>query len=63
MFGNDHAKTVKAMSRLGSTYQSRGKYDQAEELELQVVEGQKRVFGNDHAKTVKAMSRLGSTYQ
>jgi hypothetical protein len=39
VFGDDHAETAKAISSLASTYQSRGRYDDSEQLELQVVEG------------------------
>jgi lipopolysaccharide biosynthesis regulator YciM len=63
VFGNDHVETLEAISSLASTYRSRGKYDQAEELELEVVEGRKRVFGNDHPETLEAISSLASTYR
>jgi hypothetical protein len=43
-------KILWAKLMLGSTYRSRGKYDEAEQLELEVVEGRKRVFGDDHAE-------------
>jgi hypothetical protein len=42
VFGGDHAETLEAISNLASTYQSRGKYDEAEQLELEVIEGRKQ---------------------
>jgi hypothetical protein len=41
---------------------SRGRYDEAEQLFLEVVEGQQRMFGDDHAKMLKVIASLASTY-
>jgi tetratricopeptide (TPR) repeat protein len=62
VFGMTMQRRSKAISNLASTYWSRGKYDEAEQLFLEVVEGRKRVFGDDHAETLKAISSLASTY-
>ena len=62
MFGDDQAETFEAISSLAGTYWLRGKYDEAERLELEVVEGQKWMFGDDHAKVVEAIPCLPSTY-
>jgi len=56
-------KILQVKSMLGSTYRSRGKYDEAEQLDLEVVEGRKEAFGNDHAETLEAISSLASTYR
>jgi hypothetical protein len=39
VFGDDHAKTPKAISSLASTYWLRGKYNEAEQRDCDVVEG------------------------
>ena len=59
----DEHKIHRVKLMLASTYWSRGKYDEAELLKLEVVEGRKRVFGDDHAETLKAVSSLASTYR
>jgi hypothetical protein len=41
VFGDDHVEMLKVISSLASTYRLGGKYNEAEQLDCDVVEGQK----------------------
>lgn len=51
-----------ALAWLASVYQNQGRWKEAEELGLQVVEASKRVLGNEHPDTLTAMANLASTF-
>jgi tetratricopeptide (TPR) repeat protein len=44
------------------TLQSDGRYEEAEELEVQVMQRSKRVLGGEHPDTLNSMHNLASTY-
>ncbi|KAF8541462.1 hypothetical protein BDD12DRAFT_829275 [Trichophaea hybrida] len=50
------------MGNLASTYSGQGKFGEAEQLEVQVIEVRKRVLGAEHPGTLKSMGNLASTY-
>jgi hypothetical protein len=51
------------MSILAVTYQNQGRWNEAEELEVHVLETRKRVQGKDHLHTLISMGNLVMTYQ
>ncbi|KAL6230704.1 hypothetical protein BDW75DRAFT_234191 [Aspergillus navahoensis] len=57
VLGEDHPDTLTSMSNLAFTFWSQGRWKEAEELWLQVVEIWKRVLGEDHPDTLTCMSR------
>ncbi|KAJ7077766.1 hypothetical protein C8R44DRAFT_845010 [Mycena epipterygia] len=50
------------MDNLASTYHALGKLEEAEKLQVVVVEKRKTVWGEDHPDTLTAMAGLAKTY-
>ena len=50
------------MANLASTYQSQGRWKEAEELEVQAMETEKRVLGQEHPDTLTSIANLASTF-
>jgi hypothetical protein len=50
------------MANPASTYWNQGRWDAAEELEVQVMEARKKKLGEDHPHTLTSMASLASTY-
>ena len=59
--GADHSDTLTSMGSLASTYRNQGRWDAAEELEVQVMESSKRKLGADHPSTLISMANLAFT--
>jgi Tetratricopeptide repeat len=57
-----HPSTLTNMANLASTYWSQGRWIEAEELEVQVMEKSLRVLGQEHPDTLTSMAHLASTY-
>ncbi|GKT48180.1 nephrocystin-3 [Colletotrichum spaethianum] len=51
-----------AGEKLGIIYYDEGRWKEAEELEVQVMETRKRMLGEEHPDTLKSMINLASTY-
>ena len=45
VLGEEHPDTLTSMANLASTYRNQGRWKEAEELEVQVMETRKRVLG------------------
>jgi tetratricopeptide (TPR) repeat protein len=50
------------MANLAVTYYEQKRWEEAEKLELQVVEARKRVLGPEHPDTLTSMHNLAYTY-
>ena len=50
-------------NNLASTYRDQGRWKEAEELFVQVMETSKRVRGQEHPSTLTSMANLASTYR
>ena len=48
--------------QLGVSYRQQGRWKEAEELELRVMEVMRRVLGEEHPDTLTSMSNLATTY-
>jgi len=51
------------MANLASTYMNQGRWEAAEELEVQVMETRKKKMGADHPDTLGSMHNLALTYR
>jgi hypothetical protein len=51
------------MANLALTYRYRGRLDEAEELEVQVLEARKTKLGADHPDTLTGMNNLAFTWK
>ena len=61
--GEEHPDTIWAMGNLADTYESLGKYADAEKLQIQVLDMRNRLLGEKHPDTITAMSNLAVTYE
>jgi hypothetical protein len=50
------------MANLASTYWNQGRWDEAEQLGVQVMETRTRVLGAEHPSTLTSMANLARTY-
>jgi hypothetical protein len=50
------------MSHLAATYMNQGRWDEAEKLEVDVMNGRKAKLGSNHPDTLSSMSNLAATY-
>ena len=50
------------MANLVSTYRNQGRWKEAKELEVQVIETRKRAFGVKHPDTLASIANLASTF-
>lgn len=60
--GAEHAKTLSAMSYLGSLLLADGSYAQGEKLLLQALDAQRRTLGPEDAHTLDTMTNLAGIY-
>ena len=58
-----HPDMLVGLGNLASIYQSQGRWREAEELGMQVIEIMEVVLGEGHPDTLTSMSNLASTYQ
>jgi hypothetical protein len=58
VLGQEHPSTLSSMANLASTYRNEGRWKEAEELEVQVMEATKRVLGKEHPSTLTSMNNL-----
>ena len=58
-----HSRVVESFKHnLAVTYWGQGRWEEAEELEVQGMETRKRVLGLEHPDTLTSMANLASTY-
>ncbi|RJE18902.1 Phosphorylase superfamily [Aspergillus sclerotialis] len=51
------------MANLASTYRNQGRWKEAEELDVQVMETRKKVLGAEHPSTLTSMANLAFTWK
>ncbi len=51
------------MANLASTYRNQGRWEEAEKLEVQVMETRKTKLGADHPDTLMSMANLALTWK
>jgi Tetratricopeptide repeat len=61
--GGDHPDTLTSMANLASTLWNQGRWEAAEELEVQVMETRKKKLGADHPSTPTSMKNLAFTWK
>src|SRR6266550_2502693 len=60
----DHPETLTTMHNLALTYQNQGRWDEAEKLQVEVINARKaKLRLADHPDTLKTMHNLSLTYQ
>ena len=63
LLGAEHPNTLSSMANLASTYWNQGKWNEAEQLEIQVMDMRKKLLGLDHPDTLTSMENLACTYR
>lgn len=61
--GEAQPDTPSSMANLASTYRNQGWWDEAEELEVKVMEMRKAVLGEAYLDTLSSMDNLAATYR
>jgi hypothetical protein len=61
VLGNEHPSTLTSIANLALTCENQGRWKEAEELEVQVMETFKRVLGAEHPDTLTTMNNLAFT--
>jgi tetratricopeptide (TPR) repeat protein len=59
----DDLSTMASMADLALSYSYQGRWKEAEELEVQVMEVRGRILGPEHPDTLTSMANLASTYR
>ncbi|CAN9172419.1 unnamed protein product [Alternaria alternata] len=59
---DDDEERLQLASRCATTLSSDGRYKEAEELQVQVMQRRKRVLDDEHPSTLSSMANLASTY-
>ncbi|KAH8701409.1 kinesin light chain [Phaeosphaeriaceae sp. PMI808] len=59
----DDGDSLSLIQKCAMTLYSDGRYNEAEELEVRVMETRKRVLGEEHPDTLSSMANLASTYR
>jgi hypothetical protein len=59
----EHPDTLTSMANLASTYRNQGRWKEAEELEVQVMEIRKQVLGPEHLDSLTSMANLAYTFR
>lgn len=62
MLGERHPDTIRSMANLAVTYNTQGRYNEAELLIIQALNLRREVLGEKHPNTVKSMADLAATY-
>ena len=62
MLGPGHPDTLTSMNNLAVTFSEQGKHEEAEELELKVLDLCKKVLGPEHPHILTSMPNLARTY-
>ncbi|KYG40860.1 hypothetical protein M433DRAFT_77102, partial [Acidomyces richmondensis BFW] len=62
VLGAEHPSTLTNMANLASTYRNQGRWREAEELEVKVMERRREILGKEHPDTLASMNNLALTY-
>jgi putative hemolysin len=63
LLGAEHPDTLTSMANLASTYGNQGRWNEAEQLEVQVMDMRKKLLGAEHPDTLTSMANLANTYR
>jgi hypothetical protein len=61
--GQEHPDTLTIMNNLASKYRDHGRWKEAEELAVQLVETREKVLGQGHLDTLKSINNLTLTWK
>lgn len=59
--GQEHKETLRSIGIVNLIYESGGRWEEAEQLELEVVETRKRLLSEEYPSTLNSMNNLALT--
>ncbi|KAL1303017.1 hypothetical protein AAFC00_003330 [Neodothiora populina] len=62
IWGKEHPNTIKAMSNLAATYHQRGRWKEAGELHIRVLQLQREALGKQHSETIGSLIAIIARY-
>ena len=62
ILGAEHPDTLSSVANLASIYWNQGRWNEAEQLEIQVIDTKKKLFGEEHPDILISMANLARTY-
>src|SRR5436309_486349 len=62
VLGAEHPDALTSINNLALTYLNQGRWKEAKELDVQVMETSNRILGAEHPDTLTSMANLASTY-
>jgi len=62
ILGTSHPSTLISMNNLAGSYESQGKYDEAEFLYVECLALRKAILGTSHPSTIGSMNNLAGLY-
>jgi hypothetical protein len=63
VLGQDHPDTLSSIANLALIYWDQGRWKEAEELQVQAVNGLRTTLGEDHPSTVVSIANLASFHE
>jgi hypothetical protein len=61
LLGAEHPDTLTYMGNLASTYRNQRRWNEAEQLDVQVMDMRKKLLGAEHPDTLTSVGNLAST--
>ena len=62
LLGVKHPSTLLSIANLAVAYWKQGRWNEAEQLEVQVMDMRKKVLSTEHPDTLSSMANLAATY-
>jgi Tetratricopeptide repeat len=62
LLGAEHPDTLTSMANIAVTYRNQGKWIEAEQLQVQVMNIRKKLLGAEHPDTLTSMENIAITY-
>ena len=59
----EHPNTLSSMANLAVTYRNKGRWNEAEQLEVQVLEMRKKWLGAEHPDALTSIANFAATYR
>ena len=63
VLGAEHPDTLISIANLANTYQNQGRWNEAEKLNVDVMDMSKRLLGPEHPHTLLCIANLAIIYQ
>ena len=62
LLGAEHPDTLHSMGNLAITYKNQGRWNEAEQLDINVMDVTEKLLGAEHPDTLSSTGNLASTY-